>query len=155
MGQVYKINPYTRKTMPVDEPIEVPAQVKEYIKHCDVVNDISPEEAKRLRLENISILNEIVNDVTVSATTRVQAIQAREKILKDLMGNVGMGNQRTLDDLKSLLSDDEEDTDEEESEGIEGPVEDPEVNSDEIDSDNRQISFEEIRQQMLDETEEE
>lgn len=154
MGQVFKINPYTKRTMPVDEPIEVPAQVKEYIRHCDVVKDISPEEAKRLRLENVSVLNEIIHDVTVSATTRVQAIQARERILKDLMGNVGTGiNQRSLDDLKSLLSDDEdEDTDD--VEGIEGPYMEPDSNSDELDSNGRQISLEQLKKQMLDETEE-
>lgn len=154
MGEIRKINPYTGRTMPIDEPIEVPHVVKEYIKHCDVVTDMTPEEAKRLRLENISILNEIVNDVTVSATTRVQAVQAREKILKDLMGNVGTGvNQRSLADLKSLLSEDEDASDED-VEDIEGPVISPSEDSDEIDSDSKQISFEELRKQMLDETEE-
>ena len=56
------------------------------------------------------------------------------------MANVGNGSsQRSLDDLKALLSDDED---------IE------EEDSDEIDSNDRQISFEELRRQMLDETEE-
>ena len=155
MGEIRKINPYTKKTMPIDEPIEVPHAVKEYIKHCDVVNELSPEEAKKLRLENVRVLNEIINDVTVSATTRVQAIQARDRILKDLMGNVGTGfNQRSIDDLKSLLSDDEDDEDTDDVDNIEGPDMDPGSNSDEIDSDGHQISFEELKKQMLDETEE-
>lgn len=150
MGEIRKINPYTRKSMPIDEPIEVPREVKEFVGHCDILTGVTPEDAKRLRLENLSILNEIINDVTVSATTRVQAIQAREKILKDLMGNVGTGtNQRSLEDLKALLSEDDEDTG-----SIEGPITEPGTDSDEIDSDVHQISFEDLRKQMLDETEE-
>lgn len=126
----------------LDTKIEPPLTPKQKVKKCcePEVKDISPEDAKQLRLENLAILNDIINDLNVSATTRVQAIQAREKILKDLMANVGNGSsQRSLDDLKALLSDDED---------IE------EEDSDEIDSNDRQISFEELRRQMLDETEE-
>ena len=99
---------------------------------------MTPEEAKRLRLENIAILNEIVNDVTVSATCRVQAIQAREKILKDLVGTAGV-NQRSAADLISLLSDDEENKNN--------------IESDETDYQG-QVSIEDIRKQMLEDEEE-
>lgn len=142
MGIVKKINPYTMEVVSLDTKIEPPLTPKQKVKKCcePEVKDISPEDAKQLRLENLAILNDIINDLNVSATTRVQAIQAREKILKDLMANVGNGSsQRSLDDLKALLSDDED---------IE------EEDSDEIDSNDRQISFEELRRQMLDETEE-
>ena len=150
MGEIRKVNPYTKKTMPVDEPIEIPHAVKEYIRHCDVADEITPEEAKKLRLENLSILNQIINDVTVSATTRVQAIQAREKILKDLMGNVGTGiNQRSLSDLHKLLEDDSDVT----SEVAEFDVED--THEEEIEEyTEAKVSVEDIKQQMLEDDEE-
>lgn len=143
MGEIRKINPYDFSTVAVDEAIEAPKEVKNFIGKCPSVGytDMSPEEAKRLRLENVSILNEIINDVTVSATTRVQAIQAREKIVKDLVGNVGI-NQRAVEDLRSLLSSDDDD----ESEFID-------YKNDENDF-KGQTSVEDIKQQLLDDSEE-
>lgn len=144
MGEIRKINPYNFSTMDVNEAIEVPQEVKSFIGKCPsvVYDDMTAEEAKRLRLENLSILNEIINDVTVSATTRVQAIQAREKILKDLVGTSAGINQRSVEDLRSLLSGDDE-----ESEYIE------------LDDNEKDFkgttSIDKIRQQMLDDSEDE
>lgn len=139
MGEIRKINPYDFSTVPVDKAIEAPPEVMKFIGKCPAVyTDMTPEEAKRLRLENIAILNEIVNDVTVSATCRVQAIQAREKILKDLVGTAG-ANQRSAADLISLLSDDEENKNN--------------IESDETDYQG-QVSIEDIRKQMLEDEEE-
>lgn len=125
MGEIKKINPYDFSTVDVDEAIEAPKEVKNFIGKCPKIGytDLTPEEAKRLRLENVSILNEIINDVTVSATTRVQAIQAREKIVKDLTGGAGI-NQRTVQDLRSLLSGDEDDEDEPEFDDYENDEKD-------------------------------
>ena len=144
MGEIRKINPYNFSTMDVNEAIEVPQEVKSFIGKCPsvVYDDMTAEEAKRLRLENLSILNEIINDVAVSATTRVQAIQAREKILKDLVGTSAGINQRSVEDLRSLLSGDDE-----ESEYIE------------LDDNEKDFkgttSIDKIRQQMLDDSEDE
>lgn len=143
MGEIRKINPYTFSTMDIGEAIEVPKEVKSFIGKCPsvVYDDMTPDEAKRLRLENLSILNEIINDVMVSATTRVQAIQAREKILKDLMGNSAGVNQRSIEDLRSLLSDDD---DENESDFID-------KNENEVDF-RGTTSIEEIKQKMMDDS---
>lgn len=143
MGEIRKINPYDFSTVPVDQAVKAPPEVMNFIGKCpSVYTDMTPEEAKRLRLENVAILNEIVNDVTVSATCRVQAIQAREKILKDLMGTASI-NQRSAADLISLLSDDES-----------GEMEiGNNSDSDETDSDG-QVSIEDIRKQMLEDEEE-
>ena len=148
MGEIRKINPYDFSTMDVNEAIEVPAEVKNFIGRCpDVVyTDMTPDEAKRLRLENLSILNEIINDVTVSATTRVQAIQAREKILKDLMGNSAGLNQRSIVDLRSLLSEDDE------NEFNDNEFNNQNDNTDETDFKGT-TSIDKIRQQMLDDSE--
>lgn len=146
MGEIRKINPYDFSTVAVDEAIEAPREVKNFIGRCPKIGytDMSPEEAKRLRLENVSILNEIINDVTVSATTRVQAIQAREKIVKDLMGNVGTGiNQRTVEDLRTLLYGDDDNNE----------VEFKNINTNETDS-RGHTSIDVIKQQMLDDSEE-
>ena len=149
MGEIRKINPYDFSTMDVNEAIEVPQEVKNFIGRCpDVVyTDMTPDEAKRLRLENLSILNEIINDVTVSATTRVQAIQAREKILKDLMGNGAGLNQRSIVDLRSLLSEDDE------NEFNDNEFNNQNDNTDETDFKGT-TSIDKIRQQMLDDSEE-
>ena len=148
MGEIRKINPYNFSTMDVNEAIEVPQEVKSFIGKCPsvVYDDMTAEEAKRLRLENLSILNEIINDVTVSATTRVQAIQAREKILKDLMGNSAGINQRSIADIKSLLSDDDDNEDNE--------LEFNENNENEVDFKGT-TSIEDIKRKMLDDSEDE
>jgi len=151
MGEVRKINPYNFSTVAVDEDIKAPPEVMNFIGKCpSVYSDMTPEDAKRLRLENLSILNEIVNDVTVSANVRVQAIQAREKILKDLMGNSAGINQRSINDIKSLLSDDEDEVDDYESDNDE--VED--IETDETDFKGT-TSIDKIREQMLDDSEDE
>lgn len=149
MGEIRKINPYDFSTVGIDEAIEVPAEVKNFIGRCPdaIYTDMTPDEAKRLRLENLSILNEIINDVTVSATTRVQAIQAREKILKDLMGNSAGLNQRSIADIKSLLSEDDE------NEFNDNEFNNQNDNTDETDFKGT-TSIDKIRQQMLDDSEE-
>ena len=152
MGEVRKINPYDFSTVGIDEAIEVPKEVKNFIGKCPsvVYDDMTSEEARRLRLENLSILNEIINDVTVSATTRVQAIQAREKILKDLMGNGAGINQRSIAEIRTLLSDDDDDSDDIDNK------EDDEAGF--VDKNNEYFSrgntsINEIKQKMLDDSE--
>ena len=151
-----KVNPYTFKIMDKREKVTTPTEVTNFIKKCPEVaadEELTPEEAKRLRLEDLKVLNEIINDPTISPTTRVQAVTARHKIVKDLMDD-GVGtNQRTLSDIQKMLADDSTDETDINSEVTETEVkETPEEEIEEFTE--AKVSVEDIRQQMLDDDEE-
>jgi len=150
-----KVNPYTFKIMKKNEKVTTPPEVRNFIKKCPEVaadEELTPEEAKRLRLEDLKVLNEIINDPTISATTRVQAVQARHKIVKDLMGD-GIGvNQRSLSDLQRLLADDSTDDTDVTSEVTETETTDaPEEEI--VEYTEAKVSVEDIKQQILDDEE--
>ena len=131
-------------------------EVTNFIKKCPEVaadEELTPEEAKRLRLEDLKVLNEIINDPTISATTRVQAVTARHKIVKDLMGD-GIGtSQRSLSDIQKMLADDSTDDTDINSEVAETEAKDiPEEEIEEFTE--AKVSVEDIKQQMLDDDEE-
>lgn len=156
MANVMQVNPYTFKIMKKGEKVTTPTEVTNFIKKCPEVaadEDLTPEEAKRLRLEDLKVLNEIINDPTVSATTRVQAVTARHKIVKDLMGDgIGTG-QRTLSDIQKMLEDDSTDDTDVDSEVTETKTEDTSAEEVEEYTEAR-VSVEDIKQQMLDDDEE-
>lgn len=156
MANVMKVNPYTFKIMKKGEKVTTPPEVCNFIKKCPEVaadEDLTPDEAKRLRLEDLKVLNEIINDPTVSATTRVQAVTARHKIVKDLMGDgIGTG-QRTLSDIQRMLEDDSTDDTDVDSEVTETKTEDTSAEEVEEYTEAR-VSVEDIKQQMLDDDEE-
>jgi len=157
MANVMKVNPYTFKIMNKKEKVTTPPEVTNFIKKCPEVADdeeLTPEEAKRLRLEDVKVLNEIINDKSVSPTTRVQAVTARQKIVKDLMGNVGTGiNQRSLSDLVKVLEDESTDDSDVTSEVAEiEAIDTPEEEIEEYTE--AKVSVEDIKQQMLDDDEE-
>ena len=142
MGEVHRINPYTFEEMQPDDVLQ-PVRKSEFIsKSTKIMKDITAEEAKRLRLENVSILNTIIDDDSLSPTCRVQAIQARDRILKDLVDIPKVKSVTPGIDIKALLSDDED-----------HETESEEIESDETDSQGR-VSVEDIKKQMLDDEEE-
>lgn len=142
MGEIHRINPYTFEEIKPGEAVP-PRREEEFIRKApQIMEDITAEEAKRLRLENVSILNAIIEDDSVSPTCRVQAIQARDRILKDLVDIPKVKSVTPGIDIKALLSDDEDHVAEKE-----------EVESNETDSSGR-VSVEDIKKQMLDDEEE-
>lgn len=142
MGEIHRINPYTFEEIKPGEAVP-PRREEEFIRKApQIMEDITAEEAKRLRLENVSILNAIIEDDSVSPTCRVQAIQARDRILKDLVDIPKVKSVAPGIDIKALLSDDEDHV-----------VEKEEVESNETDSQGR-VSVEDIKKQMLDDEEE-
>lgn len=143
MGEIHRINPYTFEEIKPGEAVP-PRREEEFIRKApQIMEDITAEEAKRLRLENVSILNAIIEDDSVSPTCRVQAIQARDRILKDLVDIPKVKSVTPGIDIKALLSDDEDHVAEKEEE----------VESNETDSPGR-VSVEDIKKQMLDDEEE-
>lgn len=156
MANVMKVNPYTFKIMKKNEKVTTPPEVCNFINKCPEVaadDDLTPEEAKRLRLEDLQVLNEIINDKTISPTTRVQAVTARQKIVKGLMEDFGVGvSQRSLADLQKMLADDSTDDTDITSEVTESEVIDtPEEEVEEFTE--AKVSVEDIKQQMLDDEE--
>ncbi len=142
MGEVHRINPYTFEEMQPGDVVQ-PKHKEEFIRQAPkILEDITAEEAKRLRLENVSILNTIIDDDSLSPTCRVQAIQARDRILKDLVDIPKVKSVTPGIDIKALLSDDED-----------HETESEEIESDETDHPG-QVSIEDIRKQMLDDEEE-
>ncbi len=143
MGEIHRINPYTFEEIKPGEAVP-PRREEEFIRKApQIMEDITAEDAKRLRLENVSILNAIIEDDSVSPTCRVQAIQARDRILKDLVDIPKVKSVTPGIDIKALLSDDEDHVAEKEEE----------VESNETDSPGR-VSVEDIKKQMLDDEEE-
>ena len=143
MGEIHRITPYTFEEIKPGEAVP-PRREEEFIRKApQIMEDITAEDAKRLRLENVSILNAIIEDDSVSPTCRVQAIQARDRILKDLVDIPKVKSVTPGIDIKALLSDDEDHVAEKEEE----------VESNETDSPGR-VSVEDIKKQMLDDEEE-
>lgn len=151
-----KVNPYTFKVMDMREKVTTPTEVTNFIKKCPEVaadEELTPEEAKRLRLEDLQVLNEIINDKTISPTTRVQAVSARQKIVKGLMEDFGIGaSQRSLADLQKMLADDSTDDSDVTSEVTENEAIDTPEEVEEFTE--AKVSVEDIKQQMLDDDEE-